>query len=118
MIAQNRGGSERRTPNVGGMAPSHIRCRGMAPSHIIRCRGHGYLPHQISGALPLQRGVFEQGLFMPAGARHARDVLVLATALCPSVRDDRAVDKSRLSATEEERVVPRRGLEPPLHFYN
>ncbi len=107
MIAQNRGGSERRTPNVGGMAPSHI-----------RCLGHGYPPHQISGALPLQRGVFEQGLFMPAGARHARDVLVLATALCPSVRDDRAVDKLRLSATEEERVVPRRGLEPPLHFYN
>ena len=103
MIAQNRGGSERRTPNVGGMAP--------LPHQMS---GHGPLPHQ---AWPRQQ-VLDQVLFMPVGARHARDVLVLATALCPSVRDDRAVEKPRLSATKEERVVPRRGLEPPLHFYN
>lgn len=48
MIAQNRGGSERRTPNVGGMAPSRISI----------------------GAWPLQQ-VLDQGWFSPVGARCA-----------------------------------------------
>ena len=49
MIAQNRGGSERRTPNVGGMAPSRISV----------------------GSWPLQQ-VLDQGWFSPVGASSAR----------------------------------------------
>lgn len=35
MIAQNRGGSERRAPNVGGMPPYHFRCRGHGSSNKV-----------------------------------------------------------------------------------
>lgn len=95
MIAQNRGGSERRTPNVGGMAPSRISI----------------------GAWPLQQ-VLDQGWFSPVGARCARRSGASHGVVPPQESEDRAVDVPRLRETEEERVVPRRGLEPPLHFYN
>lgn len=95
MIAQNRGGSERRTPNVGGMAPSRISI----------------------GAWPLQQ-VLDQEWFSPVGARCAGRSGASHGVVPPQESEDRAVDVPRLRATEEERVVPRRGLEPPLHFYN